>query len=187
MKNSFFLLFLITLVFVSAQCEDDDINTSNDTCSKYYKPLPELTNEGDNLFGCIINNEEWVAYTDPTGQILGGALPIETDFNEPVNFLSILAKRLIFTESCDTSDESIIIHVFDLEENGINKLSVNTKLSNRVTSCTYNIDTLFNNALSIERLDTELDIISGVFNMTLISEDCNDTLKITAGRFDSSY
>ena len=49
----------------------------------------------------------------------------------------------------------------------------------------YLIDTL-NNELEIIYLDTEKNIISGTFSGWFINE-CQDTLKVTEGRFDLEY
>jgi len=154
---------------------------------KYYKSMPEVTTSGENTFGCIVNDEEWVAYTDPIGQLLDGAVSLDIGFNENVNHLVITARRRINKEECTESDETLIMHVSNIDENQPNAISVYTVMLYRLTEYRYDLDVLADNSLDILKLDMNKNLISGMFNMTLISEECNDKLVIEDGRFDAYY
>jgi len=50
--------------------------------------------------------------------------------------------------------------------------------------CSYDVDTLSPYTMNITKLDKINNIASGTFEFTAISDDCQDTVRITEGRFD---
>jgi len=181
------ILFFFSLVLFNS-CEDPGlVPEPEDPCSKYYKLLPEITVTGENTFGCMVNDEEWVAYTPPFSGLLGGTIDVEIDYDETYRVISFLINREIEEEGCPVSDESFITSVFDLDPEKENKFSLYGRYSDISKECGYKVDTFSSNKVFISKLDTVANIISGTFEVSMISRLCKDTLRFTDGRFDARY
>ena len=58
---------------------------------------------------------------------------------------------------------------------------------NLVNSCIYTSTDHVGGILNITFTDYQKFIVSGTFNFLAISNDCQDTVKVTNGRFDLNY
>jgi len=171
----------ILLIALTAFCFSCKKNKICDT-----KDLPCQTHEGKNTFGCYINGEPFVAKTSFS---IGGAVPVSGSFDENTKLLILQGSR----EDASEKIESVNFFVY------VNGTGVHTMWANTAnyegysyfnsSTCTYYHDMINKGTVNISYLDSESNIISGTFNMTLINPDCtsNQTMEITLGRFDFGY
>ncbi|NOQ73901.1 MAG: hypothetical protein GQ574_17975 [Crocinitomix sp.] len=179
LKYTFCLLLLTVLV-----------GCNKNSPGELKKELPPLTHEGKNLFACKVNDEVWVARTSFS---IGGSIPLEGEYNEVLGTLWL--KGVINTNS-DSVFQFIRFYGIDIYSTDSYQMDV---LSNEITgfrnyrgdmSCgAYFHDENNKGTITITHLDTLNDIISGTFEMDLLShESCaTEVLKITNGRFDMGY
>ncbi|MBX2889505.1 MAG: hypothetical protein KF734_01135 [Saprospiraceae bacterium] len=193
MKNKIFLFLLplLTALWLFACYKDDSPPyVKPDPC-----PWPEITTQGLNTFGCKINGKEWVPCVDLYGSVVS-LRPIDCTLRESdgSNFLS-MALTYSVQESDNDTLESLIVGLKPLKL-GYNPISdlVYSSLdfgqifeSGQSSKAWENIDHNAQNYFEITRLDTSQNIISGVFKFTLLSENKQDTLQFTDGRFDLKY
>lgn len=180
MKHLLPLLCLTLLLF--GQCKKDDPSPS--TGPDGYigghpldsLGLPFVTTEGLNTMGCLINGEPWL----PLRENLTGDLVYHIPFSiTEEGDLNISAYS-----DLENDDRAFLIAGEDIVETGEYPLIGNFFDDN--TACGFfNLDSSYDNLLSISRLDLINEVISGAFEMRVINLDC-DTLTITQGRFDIS-
>ena len=185
-NTSFFTLFLLLLVTFSLSCCKEDPPTPEPPCME--DGLPCLTTEGKNMFACKVNGQPWIAETPYS---LSGPVPIQCEYNEEEGWLTIQTN---LKESNEGRYESIYVlgkKIFDIKEDSIRSSSPNPIgfINYRVSTCDeYRHDTTRKGTLSIEYLDTDLNIISGRFSMNLFNASCTDSIMyVTDGRFDLTY
>ena len=149
--------------------------------------LPPATTEGANTFGCLVNGEVWRPYVEGAN-IWESALNVKHDRWWPdCDQLHIGATRKYFGE--DSLYQSIVINVW-CPELGVNNITPTRGVFldfylDPSCSYRYHVDTLSPYLIDITRLDTENNIASGTFEFTAINNECQDTLRITEGRFDA--
>ncbi|MDO8365486.1 MAG: hypothetical protein Q7T20_01730 [Saprospiraceae bacterium] len=156
-------------------------------------PLPPATQVGANTFGCYIDGKPWVAWIDP--EIFDPSLrKIEASYDEPgigmydEYGLSINAQKVTVK---DTIYEFIIFGLKPIFEEGVvdifslEHIGSSIHFDNPVRA--YEIDVSLPQMFEITNLDTEQNIFSGLFELTIVSKDKSDTLRITDGRFDIKY
>jgi hypothetical protein len=188
MKNKIFLfvLHLLTAALFSFL----------PACRKHTEtpdPLPLATQEGKNTFGCYIDGKPWVAEIDPN--ILDPSLrKIEASYDEPgVGMydeygLSITAQKVTVK---DTIYEFIIFGIKPIFKEGVvdifslEHIGSSIHFDNPIRA--YEIDVSLPQMFEITNLDTEQNIFSGLFELTIVSKDKSDTMRITDGRFDIKY
>ncbi len=76
------LLMLFVLGVIMTSCSKDEASSQEE--------LPELTSEGKNTFGCLVNGEKWVAYTSFA---IGGPIALEGTYNLSTRGFYITATR----------------------------------------------------------------------------------------------
>jgi hypothetical protein len=173
MKKLMPFLLAASLFLLAASCKKDDpLNTNK---------LPPATTSGKNTFGCKVNGEVWIAHIE--GGVFDFPIYAIHDTGWPgCDQLLVVGKRK-YDEQADIS-ENIALNLWcpKLEEN---QLSYHPSAFLDFLGCgDYYLDTLSSHILFITKLDSINYIASGTFEFTAINDDCNDTLRITEGRFD---
>jgi hypothetical protein len=172
MKKSIPFLFASILFFAASCKKDDPLNTDK---------LPPATTSGKNTFGCKINGKVWL----PAGGTLWDS-PISAKHDMGwvgCDQLYIGVKRVIGDDTADI-DQHLILNVW-CPALGENTITPGDGVFIDFNNCGYyRVDTLSPYILSITRLDSINFIASGTFELTVINDDCEDTLRITEGRFD---
>ena len=185
MKPINFSLIIISL-FILSSClwPKHDVNVQPDALV-----LPPETQEGKGVFACKINGKTYVdnrflntisydPYLGPSNMNFGGI------FNDKING--------------KTSTRSIIffLHVpigQKIKSDTSYQLTVDRIGSSAVyiydQFCNYYTSVPLKSTLTITKLDTIKQIVSGRFNMLVTNSSCNakDTVKITDGIFDINY
>lgn len=174
MKNQTLLLFLLLPLLLAASCgKEDDDSTPSDK-------LPPATMTGENTFGCLVNGEVWLPHTEAfwdsplsvvhdtywvgCDQLKIGARKDNPNVGSP----NILQSFSINVWCPKLGDNDVQAVFWDNEGCGI-----------------YRLDSISPHILKITKLDTINFIAAGTFSFTVINQDCQDTLRITDGRFDA--
>ena len=174
MKKSILLLASI-LIFLAASCGDDDEKLTTDQ-------LPPATMIGANTFGCKVNGEVWIPHVEGAPFWESPIYAKHDRWWPDCDQLFISATRK-FHNQADISQE-ITLNVW-CPKIGENNLTPSKGSYRDLRNCGYyNIDTLSPYTMNITKLDTINNIASGTFELTVINADCNDTVRITEGRFD---
>ncbi len=173
MKN-IFLLCLFALALLSTSCPKKD----NTPPAPKPDVLPPITQTGANTFGFMLNGKVWLPHTS------GSIISLDPQYYRGRFTLS--AERKIVADSVyqyiSWGIEPIFktgIYIFDSS----NVKAVIFRDSQK--NITY-YNSKINNQLEIPKLDSANRIISGTFNIHLVSTN-NDTLNITNGRFDLKF
>ncbi len=178
MKKIFPLLLLLWVSFTPS-CFKVDMKPDE-------PKMPPLTTEGRNTFGCYINGEPWVAEV-PFGAGFSGIRKIEARLNPLTGYFGISAKK---TNSNRSIDQNMVVAIANIEGENVYQ-SYPIKLNwDENYNCDYiffQLDTNFIHDIDIVKFDTISKIASGTFAYTLINQECNDTLKVTDGRFDVRF
>lgn len=160
---SFLLLVCIPIAF--SNCRDED-------------ELPPITMEGKNTFGCIVNGKLWL----PEGTFGQSATHAEI-YKRPdtlaVNIYASNSGQSIFMSIIDMPDLKIN-ETYDFSNNkccGLQYLNFENS-----PSCSYEIPT--SGHITLSKLDLNKGIIAGTFEFKASSDECEDTVVITEGRFD---
>lgn len=156
-------------------------------CLGLNQSMPEATTTGRNTFGCKINGETWVAYTDSFGALTGGEPKLRVRYSESSKHARILANKNIRFPNCDTTRQNFILQMVNIGEGLTAQFSSDSEFTDRHLGIRYNVDTLSANDIIITRIDTQNKILSGIFEIQLISDDGLDTVIVTDGRFDAMY
>jgi len=152
-------------------------------------PLPPLTHEGKNTFGCYIDGEPFVAKVKFT---VGGGTAVSANFNESTKYLILQGSH----EYEGGAIESIGFSVYVTQgvANYVMKVNTTNKegYTYGVATTIYYHDMDNKGTVNITFLDTDKNIISGRFEMTLINPAYTNnpnkpTMVITDGRFDVKY
>ena len=177
MKKAIFSFFAFTLL-LSFSCEKKNIFNPEPP-----DELPPATMTGANTFGCLVNGEVWRPYTE---SIWESSLNVKHDKGwVNCDQLFIGANRKF---SSDFNQE-IIINVW-CPKLGINNITPGKGVFldffvEPPCGYRYRVDTLSPYTINITKLDTINNIASGTFEFTVINNECQDTLRITEGRFDA--
>ena len=178
-------LLYISFVFVLTGCPKDV-----DELSK----LPRQTQEGAGTFGMLVNGKSWQPYSFmPT---IINRKPLYISYSLRDKFVRVQTRN-------EQSKEWFLFAVTDIS--GIGSYTINSKLyfstsdsayadCNNTTrfeedyNCllSYKFNKLLSSSVNITRLDTIQKIVSGTFEVELISDN-NQKLQITNGRFDSHF
>jgi hypothetical protein len=186
MKNTFLLLSCCLFLIACDSCKNPDDTAM--VCIGLNKPMPEATTSGKNTFGCRINGETWVAYTDSFDALLGGdkELDVRYRYYDNLGNAQIQASKKIAELECDTFNQFFTLHIINAKE-GVTQFTYNSSLIDWELGISYKLDTLSFNEVNITKIDTVESILSGTFKFQLISTDFQDTLQVTEGRFDAPY
>jgi hypothetical protein len=177
-KYHLFLLFLLPVLCWTA-CEKSIFNPQPAA-----KVLPPITMTGEGTFGCKINGEVFLhtpkAFDDH----------ITVYYDDFRNDFQLQA-----TESVDNNyNITIGIYSNSLSGKGIFELTTfyYRDYNNNICQTVHglNEDNIFDgepSQIEIIHFDPEARIISGTFQFTVVSEECQDTFRITEGRFDMPW
>jgi len=148
--------------------------------------LPPPTREGNNTFGCYLNDKPWT----PKGR-MGTRSNLNMTYDPTYNggHLAIRAFRIE-----GNREQFMTIGLDSLTKAGIYSLSLPNKLGGAYfndyndhnnTACEYNDDSNLyrKGSLTITRFDLQARVIAGTFEFTLARPGC-DTVRVTDGRFD---
>jgi hypothetical protein len=139
--------------------------------------LPDPTNIGANTMGCLINGDVWVAQVCP-GSVL---TDVHADWGLPDGGLTLSGRKHMPPEN-----ESLLLtmSVDSIFGTGVYDLA-SSYFGNHINLCQYYADSTWTNGtMTITEFDRTNYIIAGTFECVLYSNDCDDTLIITDGRFD---
>ncbi len=176
MKKAIFT-FLAFILLLSFSCKKKNIFNPEPP-----DELPPATMTGANTFGCLVNGEVWRPYVeDPYF--------LETTIFAKHDRGWVGCDQLLVSGKLKTSSENEVHQ--DMKMNiwcpilGENKITYSKRSFRDFNGCgEYHLDTLSPHILIITKLDTINNIASGTFEFTVISDECQDTLRITEGRFD---
>ncbi|MGH1435716.1 MAG: hypothetical protein ACRBG0_14815 [Lewinella sp.] len=173
-----FLLLLLLPVLCWTACEKSIFNPQPAA-----KVLPPITMTGAGTFGCKINGEVFLH------------TPKAFDDHIYVEYNPRSSKFQLFAiESVDNSyhrNISIVQYnvldtgAYTLTKGKYNILDSECMTIHGLTEEHFVLDEP--NEITISRFDSEERIISGTFRYTLYSEACQDTFRITEGRFDMPW
>lgn len=158
-------------------------------CSLFSKkdPQPELppaTQEGKHTFGCKVNGEVWL----PSG--FNGTPNLVARYGIKYFFDSNTFNITTYRNKNQKIYQHIGIYSDSLIGPGVYPLYIPEKhkasFLDFETRCFYREDTYFKGTLTVTKLDTQRNIISGLFELTFAQPDC-DTIRVTEGRFDVKY
>jgi len=173
MKKLYLLLFLPFLLAASCKKKDDD--------QQPIDKLPPATMTGANTFGCLVNGEPWLPHTeaiwDPSLSVTHGQWPTG-EWQ-----LKIGATKKYSGDN--NAYEYFSLNVWD-PALGENDISYTKSIYIDLRGCgEYYLDTTIAHSLIVTKLDAVNFIASGTFSFTAINDACQDTLRITEGRFDA--
>ena len=151
--------------------------------------LPEITTTGENTFGCLVNGEVW---RPKGGPHFGLDAQLSFSYHEPSGGLFISASRRLGQNdsSYDTYQRIGINATFKGVSHRDSIRQCMFADINRCSSGNGNpmiLDSLYTNVIDVIFLDTDRNIISGTFDFLFIKESCQDTIRVTDGRFDIKY
>ena len=179
MKKTTFT-FLTFILFLSFSCEKDLFNP------KPPNELPPATMTGEGTLGCVVNGEVWRPYIE--GDPFESRIYAKHDRGWPDCDQLFVSGKKEYSSEDDLNgifSQSIILNVW-CPKLGENNLTPSKGAFHYYQICgyRYRVDTLNPYIINITKLDTINNIASGTFEFTAISDECQDTLRITEGRFD---
>ncbi|MDQ3072996.1 MAG: DUF6252 family protein [Bacteroidota bacterium] len=169
----YYLFTLISLLLLAGGCKKPD--------DKPEEPvLPPATQTGAYTFGCRVNGEVWVAKTKTL------QLPLVVQYH--AGELHIRARR--YNNEADTEIDLTYFGGITGPGEYVIRTRFNAgKESQEATyygTQDYNADTSGSGLLTITRLDTAAEIISGTFYFDAYSSK-GDAVHLTDGRFDADF
>ena len=137
MKNILLLTFCSLFLIACDSCKNPDDSAMD--CMGLNKPMPDATTTGKNTFGCKVNGEIWVAYTDSFGALIGGEQKLDVRYSELSNHARILANKIIQTEDCDTVNHSFNLQMLNVEKGNTTHFAYNgTYIPEKLFRCKKN-------------------------------------------------
>jgi len=189
MKQSTFILKSLCLLALSLifSCQKTDPEPSNYVQpTNPYHTLPEITQEGKNTFGCLMNGVVWV----PRVEIAVPWYTLDFQFSEnDFKGIGSVFCRILTTNQDEFMDLGFGPTYFN---SGIyNMTSKNiTHLVLRKENNYYSsnkIDSLYNK-VTVNYINTDINIVSAQFQFKLYNNaNPKDTISVTNGRFDLHY
>jgi hypothetical protein len=173
------LIFLFFILFAAFSCKKKECDNPNVVDGINLTELPPATMTGANTMGCLINGEIWL----PLGRNLLGDLiyDINFDVNSPNSGGGFTIQG---TRNIEDYFAIMLVSAADVLTQGEYPFLLPT--SNFGDTCgVFDLDTTYNNFIEITKIDFEEEILSGLYQMQLINNEC-DTLTVTEGRFDLS-
>jgi len=145
--------------------------------------LPPITQEGKNTFGCLVNGKVWL----PKGSNGTANLDASYDPNFSNGSFDIGAYNIT-----NEIDQFISIGGKNVNKEGRYdflqiKDSPGALFNDKRKGCFYTEQSnVINGYFTINRLDVQKQIVSGVFEFILYKNSC-DTIKVAKGRFDMKF
>ena len=180
MKNTLLFILLLACIGFSA-CEKEK------TPPTELEKLPAATQEGKNTFGCLVDGKAW---TPKWGGLLKpGITPYYNNVLGNFSIITYFYKNGKFESGFSIGQKFAPFfepgtYFMDIGQSNyflISKTCVDSVISD--SRIYHNINGVF----QITRLDVSTGIISGTFEFDAVSETCQDTVRITEGRFDIKY
>jgi hypothetical protein len=173
------LLLLALLLLIIGGC----IKDANSQLTEEDK-LPLATQEGKNTFGCLVDGKAWLP--EGSGILDPG---IQCSYNEIIGELQFSC-QIYFKDKTHRQYLSIYLNDAKIPQEYI--LPIETSTFRDTTSrCGVGAIERYKNIagqkIDLSRVDINTGIISGTFDFVAYSIECDDTLKITKGRFDVKY
>ncbi len=172
MGKTIFLASLFLILFAACKKQKPQLQADNPY------GLPNATQSGVNIFACRINGENWISKESSFD--LGGSVINDT----------LAAKGTYHGIGVETI---YVLLKGNLQEGKLYNISNNNSIIYTTTKlCNSNIIDFYNylsnnGQIKLTKLDRTNKIIAGSFFFNVIRQNCNDTLKITDGRFDIHY
>lgn len=170
-------LILLIVSIVACETERDPLPTE----------LPPITEEGNNTFGCMIENEIYVPEIRRTSWSIPGLQsdPIEFTFPHFPDYYFIVSTVRLVDEDDELKDVFLSFHIdTSVIKTGNYQFSY---ISVEYENTYYYLDTTINKGMvNISRYDSINKIISGTFDFSVIDKNNTNSkiLNITKGRFD---
>lgn len=170
--HKIFYYLLITILLSQCACDE---------AFEKKEELPPITQTGANTFGCLVNGDVWL----PKGN--DGTANLDLSYDPTFNYGTFDLRTyryvsenqfqyiIIFSDSLSTTG------TYPLE--GLTHQVVTFSDGNLCYYSTNEIETVCNGTMSIGKFDLLNGIISGEFEFSIVTQDC-DTVFVTAGRFD---
>jgi hypothetical protein len=176
---------LTTIVIIDTGCKKQSNTNTDDT---NVPGLPPATQIGANTFGCLVNGVPWV----PQGS--NGTNNLSIDYDPGLNngYFSIQAYNATSVGiSYFIVGMKDSVNMFDNNEQiKIGPINLGAILFSDEQFCRRYSDDLITYSkgeIVITTLDRFKRIISGIFQASLFTPNCGDTIKITKGRFDFKF
>jgi hypothetical protein len=156
------------------------------SCEK--EKLPKPTEQGRNIFGCKIDDKVFVSKDAVTVPVLKGLTPY---YDEPTRTMRINAG-----EPPDKDNNryqryvSLSVSGLQIGENHLNESNKAQLVISKINQpdAYYETDNVTGGTISITRLDTLENIISGTFSfLAAPKQNTGINIKVTDGRFDIRY
>lgn len=180
-----FLIICFTIASIVSSCKRDKKTTN----VVEQEQLPAATQEGKNIFGCMLNDEVWL----PKNYNTLGAIP---SFFYPTNISYDRVSKILFIDANQITKEnnkrSIHLYSKNIINTGQYKLYLEPldksttsywyRGSQEQQTSIYPISDTVNSNLTITKLDTVNKIISGTFSFDFNLN--NNNIKVRNGVFD---
>lgn len=171
MKN---LLLIISLLLITISCSEDDTPPIDQ--------LPEATQEGRGIFGCLVNGEAFVEtgsfFNTFYQQIDGGfSFSLGAEFDENPRSIALGASR-----------ELLEGETYQLIESEPGNVFANIFIVQTLETFEFSETSVANpGTMTLTRFDVQNGIASGTFSFTVIHPFTGETIEITEGRFDTLF
>ena len=175
MKHKMLLFFasLILISLTASKCKKEKSPASDNPYG-----LPNATQIGANIFACLINGQEFIAYNDVNHIGAGFVNDTLIIAGQPKNknYLNNILLKLV-------SNRQKGLYIIDNFKNFSTLITDST--CNGISFNIYQFNAI-NGFIQLTKFDSTTKIVSGLFNCIIPIPNC-DTLKITDGRFDIIY
>ncbi|MCX6258682.1 MAG: DUF6252 family protein [Bacteroidia bacterium] len=190
-------VLLLFIFFLSYGCNKIDFNKNNEEINS--NKLPEVSQEGKNVFACYVNGSSWIAngnFYEPAESI--GVNDVFVHFNalkyiKDTEYSSHICWDIVINDF--DSNSGIGTYIMSDENNGT---SAHADYCNNTKNwlLAYQTNSIATGKVIITKFDTINRIISGTFEFnafiyshTFIDTSFiyTDTVKLTDGRFDFIY
>ncbi|MES2560373.1 MAG: DUF6252 family protein [Bacteroidota bacterium] len=174
-------LFMLLNVGFCSSCKDSD---SPIPIHPIEEQLPPITTTGAGTFGCRVNGKVWVAKSNKTGWSSTYA-----SISRNNDLLVHISGNILL----DNSRDDLINLTFFYDSSNYYPLYLRKdnvpagKYTDILANKFWRTDSLIGGGVTISKLDTLTQIISGIFQFSCIQKETQDTLHITEGRFDMHY
>lgn len=173
------LIFLFTISLTLSCCNNDDDNNSQNPIDQ----LPPATQTGENTFGCLLDGEVFIpgGGTNPLDSVYqfvngGYYFSVQGNSRDNQNILRRISIAVLNIELTQGNTYSLLEN-----EDG--------NATGRFFFGTLSNNTSVNNSgeLTINKLDTDNQIVSGIFWFDVIHPLTGEIAEIREGRFDMQY
>jgi hypothetical protein len=143
--------------------------------------LPAMTQEGKNTFGCLVDGKAWVK--ERSGLLHSG---LNVGYDEDTGQFGIVAdnKQISY---CSLNCEGQYVRdtvQYDMLVDDISFMDTSTICNEILKMSVYYCSKGY---VKINHLSLETGIISDTFAFEAYDKVCNDTIRVTDGRFDVRY